>query len=322
MSTFNERVIAQFRAHEGRVGGWGDKLVLIHHRGARTGNPHVNPAMSLREGDDWLVVASKMGAPRDPAWAVNLRAHPDVEIEAVVDGKVSTVPVHASELSGREREVAFERFVRVAPAFSAYQAKSGRLMPVIRFRRRYPRPATETASAEHDARPAAAAALGPDDPSRDIAVRRPDSDPGLPHYGVVGDTYTVLLTGADTDGRYGLIDMHVPPGGGPPLHRHDFEEMFHVLEGEVRFTFRGERVVARAGETVNIPARAPHHFVNASDRDARMLCMVTPPGLEEYFGRWGEPLAGRTTPPHPEERAERLRTAVALESAYKVETLR
>lgn len=318
MTEFNERVVARFRADDGRVGGWGDNLVLIHHRGARTGKERVNPAMSLRDGDDWLVVASKMGAPRDPAWAVNLRAHPDVEIEAVVDGKVGVVPVRASELTGRERELAFERFVQVAPAFATYQAQSGRLMPVIRFTPRTSGPAP----AGPEAQPATPATIRPDDPSRSIAVRRPDTDPGLPHYGAVGDTYTILLTGADTDGRYGLIDMRVPPGGGPPLHRHDFEEMFHILEGEIRFTFRGEEIVAHAGETVNIPARAPHHFVNASDRNARMLCMVTPPGLEEYFARWGEPLTDRTATPDAEQTAERLRTAIALEAAYKVETLR
>src|ERR1022692_3406716 len=94
----------------------------------------------------------------------------------------------------------------------------------------------------------------PDDPRRHLAVARPDGDQTLPHLGVVGDTYTILLTGDDTAGRYTLIDMHVPPGGGPPPHRHDFEEMFTVLEGEVELTFRGEHSVARAGETVNVPA--------------------------------------------------------------------
>lgn len=137
MTDFNERVIAQFRAGNGRVGGWGDNLVLIHHRGARTGTERINPAMSLRDGDDWLVVASKMGAPKDPAWAVNLRAYPDVELETVVGGRVAVVPVHASELTGEERETWFARFVQVAPAFASYQeGTGGRLMPVIRFSRR------------------------------------------------------------------------------------------------------------------------------------------------------------------------------------------
>ena len=65
-----------------------------------------------------------------------------------------------------------------------------------------------------------------------LTVARPDEDQSLPHIGLVGDTYTILVTGRDTEGKYTLIDMHVPPGGGPPPHRHDFEEMFTVLDGE------------------------------------------------------------------------------------------
>ena len=56
----------------------------------------------------------------------------------------------------------------------------------------------------------------PDDPSRGLTVARPDEDQRLPHIGLVGDTYTILVTGEDTAGKYTLIDMHVPPGGGPP----------------------------------------------------------------------------------------------------------
>ena len=89
--------------------------------------------------------------------------------------------------------------------------------------------------------------IPPDDLSRRLTIARPDEDQGLPHIGLVGDTYTILVAGEDTAGKYTLIDMHVPPGGGPPPHRHDFEEMFTVLDGEVRVTFRGETIVARAG---------------------------------------------------------------------------
>ena len=92
------------------------------------------------------------------------------------------------------------------------------------------------------------AAIPADDPKRNFVLVRPD-DPNLPHTGLVGDTYTVLLTGKDTAGRYCLIDMHVPPCGGPSAHRHDFEEMFTLLEGEIEFTFRGAKTVVRAGET-------------------------------------------------------------------------
>src|SRR5712664_2281350 len=94
--------------------------------------------------------------------------------------------------------------------------------------------------------------IPPDDLQRNLALARPNEDQTLLHLGVVGDTYTILLTGKDTAGRYCLIDMLVPPGGGPPPHRHDFEEMFTVLDGEVRVTFRGETIVARAGQTINV----------------------------------------------------------------------
>ena len=71
-----------------------------------------------------------------------------------------------------------------------------------------------------------------DDLNRTLAVAQPDVEESLPHIGLVGDTYTILLTGKDTAERFCLIDMHIPPGGGPPPHRHDFEETFTLLEGE------------------------------------------------------------------------------------------
>src|ERR1700675_2516505 len=126
-----------------------------------------------------------------------------------------------------------------------------------------------------------------DDPGRVLTHVSPDTDDSLPHLGVVGATYTILVTGADTAGKYTLIDMHVPPGGGPPPHRHDFEEMFTVLEGEVELSFRDEHLVAKAGETVNVPANAPHAFRNASGHAARLLCMCTPPGQEMFFSAVG-----------------------------------
>jgi quercetin dioxygenase-like cupin family protein len=164
--------------------------------------------------------------------------------------------------------------------------------------------------------------VAPDDPDRELVIRRPDADHGLPHYGVVGDNYTILLTGADTAGRYALIDMYVPPGGGPPPHRHDFEEMFHVLEDRFEITFRGEKHRLGPGETVNVPARAPHFFHNSSDADARVLCMISPPGLEEYFALWGQPLPSRTAAPDPEETEERLSRAIELGPQYAIENLR
>src|SRR5580700_8777093 len=136
----------------------------------------------------------------------------------------------------------------------------------------------------------------PDDPNRKLAFARPDSRENARHIGVVGDTYTILLTGKDTSGQFCLIDMHVPPGGGPPPHRHDFEETFTLLEGELEATFRGRNSTVRAGETIHIPANAPHQFRNASSSPARMLCICSPAGQENMFLEVGVPVATRTTP--------------------------
>lgn len=170
----------------------------------------------------------------------------------------------------------------------------------------------------------AGGALPPDDPRRNLVIARPDRDESLPHIGLVGDTYTILVSGKDTAGKYCLIDMHVPPGGGPPPHRHDFEESFTVLEGEIETTFRGEKSTVRAGETVNIPANAPHQFQNKSEKPARLLCICTPAGQEEFFMEVGIAVATRTTPPPKlDEAAQRALKAKteALLSKYKTEML-
>jgi quercetin dioxygenase-like cupin family protein len=166
-------------------------------------------------------------------------------------------------------------------------------------------------------------AVPPDDPQRQLVVAQPD-DPALPHLGVVGDTYTILLAGDDTAGRYSLIDMHVPDGGGPPPHRHDFEETFSVLEGEVELTFRGEHLIARAGETVHVPANAPHAFRNSSGQPARLLCICSPPGQENMFLAVGAPVATRTEPPPDLDAAAQaafIAKAQALAPQYHTELL-
>lgn len=118
--------------------------------------------------------------------------------------------------------------------------------------------------------------------------------------------------------------MHVPPGGGPPPHRHDFEETFIVLEGELEATFRGNQMVVRAGETINIPANAPHRFRNSSTKDVRMLCICSPAGQEEFFLEIGVPVATRTTAPPPLDKASQAALkakAEALAPKYRTEFL-
>ena len=86
--------------------------------------------------------------------------------------------------------------------------------------------------------------LPPDELKRTLTLAQIDEESSLPHIGLVGDTYTITVTGDETSGRFCVIDMHIPPGGGPPPHRHDFEETFILLEGEIDVTFRGEKFTA------------------------------------------------------------------------------
>lgn len=139
--------------------------------------------------------------------------------------------------------------------------------------------------------------IPPDDPQRSLKLVRPETDENLSHIGLMGDTYTILLSGEDTNGRFCLIDMFIPPGGGPPPHRHDFEESFTILNGEIEATFRGKKSTVRTGETVVIPANAPHSFKNASSHPARLLCICAPGGQEEFFQEIGVRVATRTTAP-------------------------
>jgi len=161
-----------------------------------------------------------------------------------------------------------------------------------------------------------------DDLTRKLTLVQPDR---LLHLGLVGDTYTITVSGQDTGGRFCVIDMHIPPGGGPPPHRHDFEETFILLEGEMEATFRGKKSIVHTGETINIPSNAPHQFHNASSRPVRMLCVCSPAGLDKFFMEVGTPVASRTTPP-PEldekEQAAFIEKMKSLAPKYRTELLR
>jgi quercetin dioxygenase-like cupin family protein len=166
------------------------------------------------------------------------------------------------------------------------------------------------------------AALAPDDLRRKLAIGKAED---LPHIGLVGDTYTITVTGEDTHGQFCVIDMHIPPGGGPPPHRHDFEETFILLEGEMEATFRGKKSTVHAGDTLNIPANAPHRFHNTSAESVRMICICSPAGQEKFFMEVGVPVATRTTSPpklSQSEEAAFIQKVVALAPKYRTELLK
>lgn len=140
--------------------------------------------------------------------------------------------------------------------------------------------------------------------------------------GVAGGNYRVIISGKATNGNYAVIEMVVPPGGGPPPHAHPgTQEMFHVLEGEVEFkTETGKSIVKKDG-FVNIPfGGAVHCFKNTSRSIARLLCTVVPAGLENVFEEIGEPAALGDFLPVPELTDDRKLLLKKVEEKYGQKT--
>jgi len=129
MSNWNTAIIDEFRANEGRVGGnfEGAPILLLHTVGARSGEPRVNPMVYRREGDAYIVFASKAGAPTNPDWYHNLVAHPDVEAEIGAD--IVTLTARVAE--GEERERLWNAQKQVMPGFADYERKTSRQIPVV-----------------------------------------------------------------------------------------------------------------------------------------------------------------------------------------------
>jgi len=128
-SDWNAQTIAEFRKNHGRVGGYFESasLLLLHTVGKRSGKPRVNPVMYLRDGERYLIFASKAGADTHPDWYSNLKAHPDAQIEVGDE----TIDVKAEEIQGPERDRLYERQASLYPAFAEYQRKTKRVIPVI-----------------------------------------------------------------------------------------------------------------------------------------------------------------------------------------------
>ncbi len=103
-----------------------------------------------------------------------------------------------------------------------------------------------------------------------------------------GDEYRYLATGADTSGRYFMMEALVPPGGGPPPHVQTREdEGFYVLDGTVTFWVDGREVEAAPGAFLNVPIGTLHNFRNRTEQDARMLILFAPAGIEGMFSKMG-----------------------------------
>jgi|SRR5918997_3954483 deazaflavin-dependent oxidoreductase (nitroreductase family) len=134
MSDWNDKIIEEFRANAGRVGGMfeGASMILIHHIGAKSGIERVVPLVHFPEDDDHtVIVASAGGAPSHPAWFHNLKANPKIDVEVGAE----TYTVVAEEITGPERAEVWERVTTTAPGFADYQRKTDRVIPLLRLTR-------------------------------------------------------------------------------------------------------------------------------------------------------------------------------------------
>jgi deazaflavin-dependent oxidoreductase (nitroreductase family) len=128
-TNWNQGIIDEFRSNEGRVGGpfEGRPILLLHHRGARTGTERVNPLAYRKDGDAYAVFASKGGSPTNPDWYHNLLANPQARVEAGTD----TIDVVAREATGDERARIWANVIQDMPGFAEYERRSGRTIPVM-----------------------------------------------------------------------------------------------------------------------------------------------------------------------------------------------
>ncbi len=126
---FNAQIIEEFHANEGRVGGRfeGMPLLLLHHIGAKSGESRINPLAYQSDDGRYVIFASKAGAPTNPDWYHNLKAHPNVTIEVGTD----TIDVVASEATGEERERLFRTQAERIPQFADYEKQADRVIPVM-----------------------------------------------------------------------------------------------------------------------------------------------------------------------------------------------
>lgn len=132
MSDWNTKIIEEFRANEGRVGGpfEGAPMVLLHTRGRKSGDERVNPLVALPDGDRIVVIASKGGHHAHPHWLLNVEADPHVEVEVGTERFPATATVLHE---GPERDELFAKMVAVRPQFGEYEEKAAghRRIPVV-----------------------------------------------------------------------------------------------------------------------------------------------------------------------------------------------
>jgi quercetin dioxygenase-like cupin family protein len=139
------------------------------------------------------------------------------------------------------------------------------------------------------------------------------------HIAIVGDINTILASKEDTGGTYSFIEAKVFPGGGPIPHIQTREhEGFYVVEGQIIFNVDGQRIEAKPGTFVNIPPDVLHSFKNETNENAKMIIVLSPAGLEQFFVEAGLEVSNNSVKPPPltDEEKQKL---VSLASKYGME---
>ncbi|GAP12664.1 deazaflavin-dependent oxidoreductase, nitroreductase family [Longilinea arvoryzae] len=125
----NKMVIDEFRANAGKVGGpfAGKTLLLLHTIGAKSGQEHVNPTAYVQDADRFVIIASKGGAPTNPAWYYNILAHPLVTVEVGTE----KFQARAAVATEPERTRLYDKMIDMMPGFAEYRQRTSRVIPVI-----------------------------------------------------------------------------------------------------------------------------------------------------------------------------------------------
>ncbi|MEV7071520.1 nitroreductase/quinone reductase family protein [Streptomyces sp. NPDC093990] len=259
---FNQRIIDEFRANHGRVGGpfEGGRLILLTTTGARTGAPHTTPVGYLPDGGDRiLVIASAGGSPRHPDWYRNLLAHPHVTVE----NGVFTYEAKAVVLAGEERDRAFARAVESDRGWAGYQEKTDRVLPVIALHE-IARPGPPNINASS---PAEAIRLVHDAFRRELALIRREMESGTTTLGAQLRVNCLTFcqglhnhhTGEDTAMFPFLADRH--PEAAPALDRLRAEhEHIATLVAELRKTLADPDLDTVRGEVDRLTSELEAHL--------------------------------------------------------------
>jgi deazaflavin-dependent oxidoreductase (nitroreductase family) len=131
---WNKKIIEEFRANDGKVGGQfaNTSLLLLHSTGARSGLPRINPVAYTTDGDRFVIIASKGGAPTNPDWYHNLVANPEVSVEVGTE----QFPAKATVVAEPERTELYKKMADKYPGFAEYERKTARPIPVVTLTRR------------------------------------------------------------------------------------------------------------------------------------------------------------------------------------------